>query len=83
MHEIVVAIGRVIESELISEVSRSPYFSIIFDESTISLHKQLAMSIQHLRQETASTKTRYLKLLDMSGPGKSPSVTGEVLANII
>ena len=47
------------------------------------MHKQLAISVQHLCLESASAKTRYLKLLDMSGPGKSPSVTGEVIASTI
>ena len=84
MHEIVSAIGNVLECDLLSEVKRSPYFSLIVDESTdISVHKQLALSIRYLSLETASVKTRYLKLLDMSGPGKSPSVTGEVIAESI
>ena len=84
MHEIVSAIGSVLECDLLSEVKRSPYFSLIVDEFTdISVHKQLALSIQYLSLETASVKTRYLKLLDMSGPGKSPSVTGEVIAETV
>ena len=85
MHEIVSAIGSDLECDLLSEVKRSPYFSLIVDESTdISVHKQLALSIQYLSLETASVKTRYLKkLLDMSGPGKSPSVTSEVIVDLL
>ena len=81
MHEIVVCIGSVLENE---KVKLSPYFSIIADESTdISVHKQLALAVQYLCLETATVKTRYLKLLDMSGPGKEASVTGETLSEAI
>ena len=47
------------------------------------MHKQLAISIQYLCLETASAKTKYLQLMDISGAGKSASVTDEILANTI
>ena len=64
MNEIVLAIGNVQENNLLLDVKKSCYFSVIVDESTdISVHKQLAISIQYMDYETASIKTRYLKLL--------------------
>ena len=70
----------VLEKGLVEEAKASPYFSIIADESTdISVHKQLAISIQYLHLQSAAVKTMFLKLLDMSGQGKTPSVTGKVI----
>ena len=69
MNEMVLAIGSVLEKGLLEETKASPYFSIIIaDESTdISVHKQLAISIQYLHLQSAAVKTMFLKLLDMSG----------------
>ena len=65
MGEIVEVIGITLEEEIISEVNKSPFYSIILDEATdISVTKQLGISIQYLNNN-AVVRTRNLKLLEI------------------
>ena len=65
MGEIVEVIGITLEEEILSEVNKSPFYSIILDEATdISVTKQLGISIQYL-DNNAVVRTRNLKLLEI------------------
>ncbi|KAI6659680.1 Zinc finger protein [Oopsacas minuta] len=65
MGEIVEVIGIILEEEILSEVNKSPLYSIILDEATdITVTKQLGVSIPYL-DNNAVVRTRNLKLLEI------------------
>lgn len=65
--EILTCIGSALEEDLLERVSKSPYYSIIFDEATdITVHKQLGVCIQYIDQQSACVQVQFLKLLELS-----------------
>ena len=67
--EMLAAIGKSLEEELLNEVAKSPYFSIVFDEATdISTNKQLGISVQYINVNNTkcNIEVKFLKLLELS-----------------
>ena len=67
--EMLAAIGKSLEEELLNEVAKSPYFSIVFDEATdISTSKQLGISVQYINVNNTkcNIEVKFLKLLELS-----------------
>ena len=66
--EMLAAIGKSLEEELLDEIARSPYFSIVFDEATdISVSKQLGISVQYINVDNNTCiEVKFLKLVELS-----------------
>ena len=74
MGEMVAAIGVSLEVEILKEISKSQYFSIIIDEAMdISVTKELGLCVQYLDTD-ANIQVKALKLIEMS-QGTADTIT--------
>ena len=65
--EFLTCIGSSLEEQLIENLRKSPYYSIVIDESTdISVHKQLAICVQYIDHKSANVQVDFLKLIELS-----------------
>ena len=65
MAEMVAAIGESLEQQILQQVSKSPYYSIIIDEATdISVTKSLGIAIQYL-DSNSKVRVRNVALLEV------------------
>ena len=64
--EILVTMSEVHFKELVKRIKRSPYFSIIDDESTdMASQNSLILYIRYYSDEENETMTEFLKLVDI------------------
>lgn len=76
--EFITCIGSSLEEQLLENLGKSPYFSIVIDECTdISVHKQLGICVQYIDHQSANVQVDFLKLIEL------PQGTADVICDVV
>ena len=76
--EFLTCIGSSLEEQLLENLGKSPYFSIVIDESMdISVHKELGICVQYIDHQSANVQVDFLKLLEL------PQGTADVICDTV
>ena len=76
--EFLTCIGSSLEEQLLENLGKSPYFSLVIDEATdISVHKQLGICVQYIDHQSANVQVDFLKLIEL------PQGTADVICDTV
>ncbi|KAF0702443.1 52 kDa repressor of the inhibitor of the protein kinase-like, partial [Aphis craccivora] len=77
-NEIITIFGELIQSEIVKQISKSSFFSVLADETTdISQIEQFSVCIRYLDEESMIVRENFLAFIPVQ------DVTGEGLANTL
>ncbi|XP_025424682.1 zinc finger MYM-type protein 1-like [Sipha flava] len=77
-NELITIFGEIIQSEIVKQISKSSFFSVLADETTdISQIEQFSVCIRYLDEESMIVRENFLAFIPVQ------DVTGEGLANTL